>query len=245
MQQPDATAPPANPVVADDSHQAVTQIDYASMYVYEAPVRVWHWLNAVSVTVLVITGYLISEPLPSTNGEASEWYVLGYIRFAHFAAAYVFTLGLAFRLWWGLVGNAYARQIFYLPVWRRRWVHDLLYQIRWQTFLERKSLRYLGHNPVAHVAMTVMYLTPGAFMIITGFAMYSEATGRESWEHYAFGWLVELWNNTQDLHTWHRLCMWIIVNFVILHIYAAVREDIMSGQSVISTMFNGERLFKK
>ncbi len=38
--------------------------------------------------------------------------------------------------------------------------------------------------------------------------------------------------------------MWVILTFVMVHIYVAVREDIMSRQSIISSMISGERLFK-
>ena len=38
-------------------------------------------------------------------GEASDHFLMGYIRFAHFAAAYVFAVGFLFRIYWALVGN--------------------------------------------------------------------------------------------------------------------------------------------
>jgi len=34
------------------------------------------------------------------------------------------------------------------------------------------------------------------------------------------------------------------VLFVIVHIYAAIREDIMGRQSIVSTMISGYRTFK-
>jgi hypothetical protein len=34
----------------------------------------------------------------------------------------------------------------------------------------------------------------------------------------------------------HRLGMWAMVCFVMLHVYAAIREDIMGRQSIVSTM---------
>ena len=43
------------------------------------------------------------------------------------------------------------------------------------------------------------------------------------------------------LRTLHHLGMWSIILFVIIHVYAAVREDIMSRQSMISTMVSGWR----
>jgi Ni/Fe-hydrogenase 1 B-type cytochrome subunit len=38
--------------------------------------------------------------------------------------------------------------------------------------------------------------------------------------------------------------MWVIVVFVMLHVYTAIREDVMSRQSLISTMISGWRMFK-
>jgi Ni/Fe-hydrogenase 1 B-type cytochrome subunit len=38
--------------------------------------------------------------------------------------------------------------------------------------------------------------------------------------------------------------MWVILCFVIVHVYAAFREDIMSRQSILSTMITGWRTFK-
>ena len=87
-----------------------------SIYVYEAPVRLWHWVNALAMVVLAVTGYFIGKPLPTLPGEASANYLMGYIRFAHFASAYIFAVGLVARAYWAVVGNHHARQIFKLPL---------------------------------------------------------------------------------------------------------------------------------
>ena len=49
-----------------------TQGYTGSLYVFEVPVRIWHWVHALCITVLAITGYLIASPLPSMSGEASD-----------------------------------------------------------------------------------------------------------------------------------------------------------------------------
>ncbi|HDZ59000.1 MAG TPA: Ni/Fe-hydrogenase, b-type cytochrome subunit, partial [Ignavibacteriales bacterium] len=33
------------------------------VYVWEIPVRIYHWLNALVVATLAVTGYLIGNPL--------------------------------------------------------------------------------------------------------------------------------------------------------------------------------------
>lgn len=214
------------------------------VYVYEAPVRLWHWVNVLAILTLCVTGYLIGSPLPSVTGEASDHYMMGYIRFAHFAAAYVFAIGFVGRIYWALVGNHHARQIFYLPVWSGRWWSEVWHEIRWYAFIARKPKKYIGHNPLAQVFMVLMFTLMSIFMICTGGALYSEGAGHDSWVYALFGWVFSIWPNSQDVHTWHHLGMWVIITFVIMHVYAAIREDIMSRQSMVSTMISGERMFK-
>ena len=43
---------------------------------------------------------------------------------------------------------------------------------------------------------------------------------------------------------WHFTGMWLIIVFAIIHIYMAVRADIMGRESSISTIFGGWRYFK-
>lgn len=215
-----------------------------SVYVYEAPVRLWHWVNAICILVLGLSGYFIGSPPASMSGEASEHFLFGYIRFTHFAAGYVLAIGFLVRVYWAFVGNHHARQIFYLPVWNRDWWAEILYELRWYLFLAREPKKYVGHNPLAHLVMFFMFTLTILFMIVSGFALYAEGAGAGSWQHALFGWVITLFGNTQGLHTWHHLGLWVIVTFAIVHIYAAVREDIMSRQSIISTMISGERMFK-
>lgn len=217
-----------------------------SVYVYEAPVRLWHWINALAIVVLAVTGYFIGAPLPSMPGEASANYLMGYIRFAHFAAGYVLTIGLIARAYWALVGNHHARELFTLPVTRAAYWKEVGAMLVWYLFLRARPNQYVGHNPLARLGMFFGYLLLALFMIATGFALYGEGTQAGSWAHTAFtSWVIALFGgNSQTVHTWHHLGMWAIVCFVIVHIYAAIREDIMGRQSIVSTMISGHRTFK-
>jgi Ni/Fe-hydrogenase 1 B-type cytochrome subunit len=214
-----------------------------SVYVYEAPVRLWHWVNAAAIVVLATTGYFIASPPPSTPGEASSQFLMGYIRFAHFSAGYVLAVALLMRAYWAIVGNDHARQIFYLPVWDRKWLWGVLHEMRWYAFLAKAPKKYIGHNPLGHTFMHLFMLNL-LFLVVTGFALYSEGAGRDSWQYALFGWVFTIWPNSQDVHTWHHLAMWGVILFVIIHIYTAVREDIVSRQSMISSIISGERVFR-
>jgi Ni/Fe-hydrogenase 1 B-type cytochrome subunit len=78
--------------------------------VFEAPVRLWHWLTVGCMLVLMVTGYFIGRPLPSVSGEATYLFYMGDIRLVHFSAAMVFTVILLMRIYWAFVGNRYSRE---------------------------------------------------------------------------------------------------------------------------------------
>lgn len=216
-----------------------------AVYVYEAPLRLWHWVNALSIVVLATTGYFIASPLPSVPGEASEHFLMGYIRFTHFAAGYVLIVGFAARIYWMLVGNWQAREIFLPPIFSAKWWGEVLHEIKWYAFIAKEPKKYEGHNPLATLVMHIMFVWGITFMICTGLALYGEGEGMASWQYRFFSsWVVPLLGNSQWVHTYHHLGMWVIVVFAMVHIYAAFREDVMSRQSIISTMVSGWRTFK-
>ncbi len=216
-----------------------------AVYVYEAPLRLWHWINALSIVVLCITGYFIGSPLPSVPGEASDNFLMGYIRFAHFAAGYIMVVGFLFRIYWAIMGNTHARQLFLPPVFQAGFWSGVWHEIKWYAFAVKSPRKYVGHNPLAVLVMHFIYLWGSVFMIITGLALYGEGTGMGSWQFTLFSsWVIPLFGQSQDVHTWHHVMMWAIICFVIIHIYVAIREDIMSRQSMVSTMVSGWRMFK-
>lgn len=224
-----------------------SQIQHAqpAIYVYEGPVRLWHWLNALAIMTLALTGYFIGSPLPTLPGEASDHFLMGYIRFAHFAAGYILIAGFVLRIYWAYAGNEHARQIFIPPFHSSKWWGEVWHEIKWYAFLAREPKKYVGHNPLATLAMHLMFVWGVVFMILTGLALYGEGAGMDSWQYQWFSsWVIPLFGNSQWVHTYHHLGLWLFVVFMMVHIYAALREDIMSRQSILSTMISGWRTFK-
>ncbi len=163
-----------------------------TVFVYEWPVRLWHWINALCILVLAGSGYFIGSPLPSVGGEASEHFLMGYIRFAHFAAAYIFAIGFLGRVYWALVGNKHAKQLFVPPIFRAQWWKEVVDEALWYAFLRKEPHKYVGHNPLAEFCMFFMFVLGCIFMICTGFAMYGEGLGMGSWADRMFGWVIPL-----------------------------------------------------
>ncbi|MEO8676044.1 MAG: Ni/Fe-hydrogenase, b-type cytochrome subunit [Casimicrobiaceae bacterium] len=214
------------------------------VYVYEAPVRLWHWVMVVAMIFLAGTGYLIGSPPPAIGGEAAFSYFFGYIRMIHFIAAMVFIVMFLVRVYWAFAGNHHARSIFVPPVWNGSWWRGLFGQMKYYLFMQRESDLWTGHNPLAQIAMFSMYTLGAIFIIVTGLALYSEQWGWGTAWMNAFGWVFVLFGDPQQVRTLHHLAMWWLLLFSLIHVYMVFCEDIMSGETVIGTMISGIRFWK-
>jgi len=223
------------------SYPALTQ---TPVYVYEKPVRLWHWINALALVVLAVTGYLVGNPPVVTGGEAIDHFLFGYIRFTHFSAGYVLAIGMVGRAYWALVGNQYAHRLFVPEVYSRTWWQGVWHEIRWYLFLVPEARKHVGHNPLASLAIFVFFVLGSLFMIVTGFALYGEGLGVGSWADRGFGWVIPLLGGSQATHSWHHLGMWYLVVFMMTHVYIVLREQFVSRQSMTSTMIDGWRTWK-
>ena len=129
---------------------AYRAINYRRVYVWEFPVRMYHWVNAICVVLLIATGYLIGNPLViSGSNEAYQQYWFGTVRFIHFVTAFVFFFNFLFRIYWGFVGNRYSRWSNFIPYRKEQWaefVRVLRVDILQASLSEKISM---GHNALA------------------------------------------------------------------------------------------------
>ncbi len=215
------------------------------VYVYEAPVRLSHWVTAFCICALVPTGYLIGAPLPAIGGEASNSFLMGWIRTAHFVAAMVLMAMFIVRVYWAFVGNRHSRTIFHIPFWSGAWWKGVLDQAKYYLFLREHPDHWVGHNPLAQFAMFSNYMVALLLLIITGLGLYAQGYGWGSPWMNAFGWVTTLFGTPQAVRTVHHVSMWAMILFVMIHFYMVIREDIMSGESVFGVMGSGIRMFKR
>jgi Ni/Fe-hydrogenase 1 B-type cytochrome subunit len=163
----------------------------------------------------------------------------------HEVAGYLLMVAFLVRIYWAIAGNQSARSIFYVPVWSGAWWRGFFSQVQYYLFLKKESDLWVGHNPAAQAATFLMFTLGTTFMIVTGMALYAEqwgwGTGYMTW----FGWVFTLLGDPQWVRTLHHLGMWYLLLFALIHMYMVFRSDIMGGTTIISTMVNGVRMFKR
>lgn len=225
-----ATAPPAAVASAPLPAEALSRVP-----VWDLAVRLTHWVNVLSIVVLSITGYYISQPFLFTRGSARDQFLMGGIRFIHFAFAFVFTSGVLFRVYWAFRGSHWARWRQLLPLTKQR--RKLLrLQLAYYLFMRRKPPRQVGHNPLAGLSYVALYLL-FALQILTGFGLYSLGFEGGAWPAL-FGWLPLILGAT-TLRLAHTLIMWAFLAFTVHHIYSAILIDIEERSGLVSSIVTG------
>ena len=119
--------------------------------VWDAPVRVFHWLMVLSFAGAYLTA------------ESERW------RLVHVSLGY--TLGglVAFRLVWGLLGTRYARFASFVrgPAAVMRYLSSLV---------RGRPEHHVGHNPAGALAIVLLLLLSVA-TVATGWANYNDLGG--------------------------------------------------------------------
>jgi Ni/Fe-hydrogenase 1 B-type cytochrome subunit len=217
--------------------------DYQRVYVWEQPVRWFHWINALSIVVLAVTGYLIAHPPALMNArEASFSYWFGTVRFVHFVTAYVFMANFAFRLYWSFMGNKYAnwRGFFPLTKAQLRQIWDVLKVDIFQ--FSHKPVETLSHNSMAYFTYTATGLLT-IFQVISGFALYAPTSS--AWFPQLFTWVVPLFGSEGTLRIFHYAGMWVFAMFTVVHVYLVFYHDYVEGHGVISSIVGGWKFMEK
>jgi Ni/Fe-hydrogenase 1 B-type cytochrome subunit len=204
-------------------------------------------VNALCVLALCATGYMIGRPLyvPGT-GEASFSYFFGWVRFIHFVAAFVFFFNFVFRLYWGFVGNRYARWDNFLPLtpalFRKQW-REAVGVLKIDLLQSRaEPVESIGHNALAGWTYFLSFLA-FLFQSVTGFGMYSAMS--HAWLPSAFAWVVPLMGGDFAVRQWHHMMMWFFIIFTMVHVYLVFYHDYVEGRGVISSMAGGWKFVDK
>jgi Ni/Fe-hydrogenase 1 B-type cytochrome subunit len=210
--------------------------DLVRVYVWEVPVRVTHWLIALSIVVLSVTGFYIGNPFITVSGEAGQHFVMGWIKVIHGWTAYVFMGAVFVRIIWMFTGNKYAHWDKFIPVHRSR-LRGFWPTIKFYLFALRKPPGFVGHNPVAgatYVLVFVLYLVA----IATGLMLRGASADVESPLRWFATW-APLWGGLQMARWIHHVVMWLLLGFAVHHVYSSVLMSTVEANATVESIVSG------
>lgn len=193
--------------------------------------RIWHWVNALTVFIMLMSGLMISNAHPhlywgqyGANFDSAwidlprfpgwmtipSYYSLAGARRWHLAFAWLFTVGLALFLLVSFVNRHLQRDI--AP--RRK---ELSPRHIWNDIREHARLRFpsgedaLRYNILQKLSYAGVILLILPLLVLTGLAM-SPAMGAP------WPWLVELCGGRQSARSIHFICAAAVGMFITVHL---------------------------
>ncbi len=200
------------------------------VYVWQAPVRITHWVTVGSIVALSLTGGYIADPYLVAPGGS----VMTTVRFIHLVSAVALIGSGLVRTVWLLAGNRFARWQAFIPTTRFQ-ATELFRQAGFYAFLRKDIPKVLGHNQLAAAAYVLLFVLLVAESL-TGFVLLG-VLGAEP-AASMFGWVREL-VGLQAIRLIHHLAMWGILAIALFHVYSCVLVDNIEKNGLLSSIFSG------
>ena len=208
------------------------------VYIWELPVRITHWVNAVSITALSVSGLYIG--MPFIYAISDDLLPMATMRFIHFVAAYAFTASVLFRIYWWFTGNQYSRLNQFIPTTLDR-MQNVVQTGLFYGFLDDELPHSPGHTGLAGIAYFFLFMI-FLFEVASGFAMLHLAHGGGFVFILMGGWMLDLLS-AGTLRMLHHVFMWVIWAFVIFHVYIGWHNDVVERNGLVSSIFSGYKFF--
>jgi Ni/Fe-hydrogenase 1 B-type cytochrome subunit len=196
--------------------------------------RLFHWSFALSIVVLVVTGFYIHFPWTNTliiEGETA--FPVATMRYIHFIAGFVFTGAILARLYLLVFGNRQERFWDFLPVTPRN-ISYMFNTMKMYLYFTDVHRPRIGHNVLAGIIYFITFIL-ALIQLLAGFYMlYPESAAWQKWGLFFLG------PQQQGRHL-HFLIMWYFIIFAVAHIYIVIWNDIKTREGLISSIFNGTK----
>ena len=217
--------------------------------------RLNHWIVAISMVGAVITGLYIGHPYYASfisDPTATKW-VMAWNRWWHFILAIIFDVSsivVAYLYFFSRFEKPYKKLI---PNRKNiKEFFEVLFNLI--TFNRRKKFDSSHSDSFNTLFFTIFHLLL-AWMLLTGLQLYVHglASGESSigswWPamlHLATDWTVTVTGGTyMDVRISHHTTMYLIIAWVMFHIYYQVWRTIFWGEGDIAIVFGGSKFVKE
>jgi len=225
----------------NDNIQAEIQREeeFSSLYRWQ------HWIRAISIVALTITGFYIASPFvtPAATPEPTK-FMQALFRSWHEIFGFVMMAVVIFKAYLFFFSKKYRNEMgsikdFLNPkVWGQ--------QIGYYLLISKHPHLKGTYNPLQFVAYVTFYILM-FILIITGLILYVHSY------HYGLG--AMLYDTMRSFEVmlgglaWvrelHHIAMWGVILFVAVHVYMAIYNAVFGKDGSMDAIFSGLKWHKK
>jgi Ni/Fe-hydrogenase 1 B-type cytochrome subunit len=227
--------------------------------------RIIHWVNVFSMIVAVATGLYIAAPYYQTfiADDAVDKYVMAWNRWGHFIVAIIFDVTSIVVFYLSFATKFFKTKPYEKDIPTKSNIKEFIEVfLNLITLNRRKKFNSSELDSFNAIYFTIFHLLL-AWMLITGLQLYvhifphGESSIGAWWPwmlHVVTDWSlpVSSWMvgstatgiNVMDVRIVHHYTMWLVVVWVVFHIYYQVWRTIFWQEGDIAIAFGGEKFVK-
>ncbi len=229
--------------------------------VWDRTTRWFHWLNLTFVIVLAGLGlFILNEKSFGVSGDGKI-----LLKTLHVYVGYCFAINVAWRLFWGFLGNRFARWPSILP-FEKGYVTGLRGYLR-DLFADSAPV-YLGHNPLGRLMVMLLLILlctqSVTGLVIAGTDLYKPPFGGmiATWvtggdpemlaqlvpgskDHVDPAAYDEMRRFRKPIVTTHLYVFYVLMAAIVLHIAGVVIAEVRERSGLVSAMITGQKVFDK
>jgi Ni/Fe-hydrogenase 1 B-type cytochrome subunit len=238
------------------NNQGETTSPLVRTFVWSRKIRLFHWLNVLSVLLLIIIGtiiYFAKDIGISTDGKI-------LLKTIHVCVGYIFAANLIFRIMLGFIGKGYER-------WEQTLPFSKAFNQELVDFKKDKNKAFKGHSPLGKLMVGAFMLSLSVQMVsglvIAGTDIYYPPFGQYFASHIAQDKnqvehikpyskknvdaeaYKEMRSFRKPFITAHVYSFYFLLLLIPLHILAVFFAERREKHSIVSSMIHGYKYLPK
>ena len=225
-----------NATFGDARHPELKIGPVVALYVWQYPLRLFHWGLVLSIGVLSFTGYYIHNPF--IVGQVNYPFLMGWFRFVHEAFGMILIALFLMRIYLFFQGNRWVRWRQYIPLHRAQF-KEMLEVMKFYGFMRPTPISKIGHNAMAAFSYIGMYALV-LVEIVTGLVMFN-------WLRHSpilgplVGWIPRV-VDIPDLRLIHFFLMFVFIAFGVFHVHLCMLISREEKRGLMDSIFIGYKV---
>ena len=210
------------------------------------PLYRWqHWIRALSIVILTVTGFYIAVPFvsPVPNSEPTN-FVYGLFRSWHEIFGFIMIAAVIFKSYLFIFGKKHTAELksikdFINP---QIWIQ----QIKYYLFIGEHPHLQGTYNPLQFIAYIGFYALI-VILIITGLILYVHVyhDGLGAMLYDIMRYFEVMLGGLAWVRELHHIAMWGVILFVTVHVYMAIYNAVFGKEGSMDAIFSGLKWHKK
>ncbi|MGH9646470.1 MAG: cytochrome b/b6 domain-containing protein [Bryobacteraceae bacterium] len=229
--------PVAQPKSFGDARHPETKLGpVVALYVWQYPLRLFHWGLVISLAVLSFTGYYIHDPF--IVGQLNHPFLMGEFRFVHEVFGMIFIALFILRIYLFFGGNRWVGWRQYVPLRAAQW-KEMWEVTKFYAFIRPAPITKIGHNAMAAFSYLGIY-SAVVVEIVTGLVMFN-------WLRHSpilgplVGWIPRF-ISFPNLRLIHFLLMFVFIAFGIFHVHLCMLISREEKRGLMDSIFIGYKV---